>query len=91
MISSTTGSEKCESRDGVVHLIHVGTDDMVADILTKPLSSGPFKRYVLNITTVMSTRWYAGEFCSTEDTDEYGSKGEGGVLVGSIPQYHTGV
>ena len=38
--------------DGVVHTIHVGTNDMVADILTKPLSAEPFEKHVGNITGI---------------------------------------
>ena len=41
--------EKVEE-DVVVHQTHVRTNDMVADILTKPLSSKPFERPVGNIT-----------------------------------------
>ena len=36
--------------NGVVHLIHVGTDNVEADILTKLLSAEPFERHVGNIT-----------------------------------------
>ena len=36
--------------DGIVHLIHVGANDVVADITTKPLSAEPFERHVENIT-----------------------------------------
>ena len=32
--------------DGVVHLIHVGTNDRVADIMKKPLLAEPFERHV---------------------------------------------
>ena len=42
--------EKVGAEDGIVHLIHVSTDEMVADILTKPLSAEPFEQHVGNIT-----------------------------------------
>ena len=40
--------------DGIVHLINVGTDDMVADIRTKPLSAELFERHVGNIKCMIN-------------------------------------
>ena len=36
--------------DGVVYLIHVRTEDMVADVLTKALAAEPFNRHRDTIT-----------------------------------------
>ena len=36
--------------DGVVYILHVRTNDMVADVLTKPLSAEPFERHGGKIT-----------------------------------------
>ena len=80
--------------DGVVQLIHVGTNDMVADILTKPLSAEPFEKHVGNITGMNNCNANCAEgFWTVEAGEEYHSSDEeeGGVLAGSIPHYHTDV
>ena len=59
------------AEDGLVYLVHVETDDLAANILTKPLSSRPFKGHVENFTK-MSTRFWAAENTDECDNEEEG-------------------
>ena len=55
-----------------MHLIHVGTNDMVTDILTKPLPAEPFVRHVGSITGMNNYNANcADEFWTVEAGEEY--------------------
>ena len=68
--------------DGVVYLIHVSKQYMVADVLTKALAAEPFNKQ----------QTLSQEVCCMKTTNNvFVAVIEGGVLAGSKPHYHTDV
>ena len=70
--------EKVWVKNGIVHIIHVETDDMVADILTKSWLAEPFERHAGNITGMDNSNANCAErFLTAEVKYEYFSSDEG--------------